>query len=269
MSFASATHLSSEDGSRWEGRVQPGWDIRGVANGGYLMAMIGRAMIGTAGGRRLVSMSAHFSRPASAGPVGVEVEAVRQGKGFSTLRAEMSDEEGSLVSALGTLTSHHGGSSWEAFGGGSPPELPPPEDCVRAVPSSTGSFPPPFVGKVVVMIHPDDIGPFEGKPSGLPQMRGWFRLGDDEPLDNLAVLLAADSFPPAIFNLDIPIGWTPTLQMTTHVRHPRPDRWLRCRFRTRYLTGDLVEEDGEMWDEPGRLVGQSRQLALVPRPDHV
>jgi len=41
--------------------------------------------------------------------------------------------------------------------------------------------------------------------------------------------------------------------------------WLACAFTTRFVTGGFLEEDGEVWDATGRLVAQSRQLALVPR----
>jgi hypothetical protein len=40
---------------------------------------------------------------------------------------------------------------------------------------------------------------------------------------------------------------------------------LRCKFATHFVTGGFLEEDGEIWDPAGRLVAQSRQLALVPR----
>jgi acyl-CoA thioesterase len=53
--------------------------------------------------------------------------------------------------------------------------------------------------------------------------------------------------------------------MTTHVRAMPAPGWLRCRFTTRFVTGGLLEEDGEIWDQSGRLVALSRQLALVPR----
>ena len=97
-------------------------------------------------------------------------------------------------------------------------------------------------------------------------MRGWFRLRDGEPLDTVSLLCAADAFPPTIFNADLPVAWTPTVELTAHVRSRPEPGWLRCRFATHFITGGFLEEEGELWDASGRLVAQSRQLALVPRP---
>jgi len=63
----------------------------------------------------------------------------------------------------------------------------------------------------------------------------------------------------------LPVAWTPTVELTAHVRASPAPGWLRCRFSTRFVTAGFLEEDGEVWDSTGRLVGQSRQLALVPR----
>ena len=96
-------------------------------------------------------------------------------------------------------------------------------------------------------------------------MRGWFRLPGGEPVDSLALLCAVDAFPPTAFNARLPVAWTPTVELTAHVRASPAPGWLRCRFSTRFVTAGFLEEDGEVWDSAGRLVGQSRQLALVPR----
>jgi hypothetical protein len=96
-------------------------------------------------------------------------------------------------------------------------------------------------------------------------MRGWFRLPGAEPVDTLALLCAVDAFPPTVFNARLPIAWTPTVELTAHIRARPAPGWLRCRFATRFVSAGFLEEDGEVWDSAGRLVGQSRQLALVPR----
>ena len=167
-----------------------------------------------------------------------------------------------LLTALGTLGDLSGAYGPELVEG-APPDLPSPDDCVPVDP--TGTFPPPFMGKVHLRLHPDDASFATGRQSGRPLMRGWFRLPGDEPVDSVALLCAVDAFPPTAFNARLPIGWTPTIELTAHVRaHPAPG-WLRCQFSTRFVTAGFLEQDGEVWDSSGRLVGQSRQLALVPR----
>ena len=255
--------VAGKDGS-WIGRVHPGWDIFGIANGGYLMAIAARAMAQRAGGRHLTSISAHFMNPASPGPVEVVVAPIKVGGSFSTVTAVMRGER-PLVAATASFTEEDRQVPDAVIIHSSAPDLPPPDQCVRATPSSTGPPPPPFMDKVRVMIHPDDATALRGERTGIARIRGWFGLPDDEPIDEFAMILAADAFPPAVFNTNLPLKWTPTVEMTTYVRDPRPRAWLRCQFRTRFVTGGYLEEDGEMWDEEGDLVAQSRQLALVPR----
>jgi acyl-CoA thioesterase len=88
------------------------------------------------------------------------------------------------------------------------------------------------------------------------------RFRDRRPPDVLSLAAIADSFPPPAFAWLEPT-WLPTLELTLHVRARPKTEWLRCAFRTRFLFGGLLEEDGEIWDEMGQLVALSRQLALV------
>jgi hypothetical protein len=104
-----------------------------------------------------------------------------------------------------------------------------------------------------------------GKPSGRGLVQGWLRMADGREPDPLMLLLAVDALPPVTFDLGL-LGWTPTLELTVHVRATPVPGWLRVAHSTRNLAGGLLEEDGEVWDSAGRLVAQSRQLARVPRP---
>ena len=257
--------MTHRGGPTWAGEVEPGWDIFGIANGGYLMAIAARAMGAATNGREVVSISSHFLRPATAGPVTVDVETLKVGRGISTLRADMKRDDKTLMTSLASFADPDRDASPGLLIDSPPPDIPTPEDCVLAEPAEGSPFPPPFMDKVQIRLHPEDAAGLLGDRTGVARVRGWFRLLDDELADPLAVVMAADSFPPAIFNTNLPMNWTPTLDLTTHVRDPRPRGWLGVSFRTRFVTGGFLEEDGEIWDEEGNLVAHSRQLALVPR----
>ena len=175
----------------------------------------------------------------------------------------LSSPERPLLAVLGTFGELSSTDDAPEHVEGAPPDLPAPEDCVAMV--GTDTFPPPFMRRVDLRLHPDDAGFTRGRPTGRPRVRGWFRLPGDEPVDPLALLCAVDAFPPTIFNADLPVAWTPTVELTAHVRSRPVPGWLACSFSTRFVSGGFLEADGEVWDAAGRLVAQSRQLALVPR----
>jgi len=264
LRFAEASAVWQVDEETWKAEVQPGWDIFGVSNGGYLMSIAARAMSEASDGRLPVSVNAQFIRPVSAGPVEVSVGTVKVGKSFSTLRATLSSDLDSLV-LLGSFASPGSLRDDVTYMTGEPPDTPSPDQCVRALPGVDAPLPPPLMDKFEERIHPEDASALEGRPTGVARVRGWFRFLDDEPLDPFGLLLAADAFPPAVFNANLPLAWTPTIEMTTHIRATPATEWLNCSFNTRFVTGGFLEEDGEIWDEEGRLVALSRQLALAPR----
>jgi acyl-CoA thioesterase len=264
LSFAQASAISGGPGA-WTAEIQPGWDIFGVTNGGYLMSVATRAMEAESGNRRLISTTGHYLNPTGPGPISIEVATLKQGRSLSMMRARISRGEKQLL----TVTAVFADPERPVYEGdlilADPPDLPAPADCVPAEPSDTAPLPPPFTGKVELRIHPEDANALFGDKTGVPVMRGWFRLKDGEPLDAHAVVMASDSLPPAIFNSNLPVGWTPTVDLSVQVRNPAPTGWLACRFTTRVVTDGLMEEDGQIWDESGRPVAISRQLALVPR----
>ncbi|MFK8050668.1 MAG: thioesterase family protein [Halioglobus sp.] len=261
MSFTTDTSFVRERGV-YHSEIRPGWDIMGNANGGYLMAIAARAM-GDVSRPHPISVSAHFLSPGKPGPVSISPTIVKQGRNFSTVRASMVGPEKPIIELLGSfgeLSSADNAVLVDA----EPPDLPAPDECVARERPSSGA-PPPFIDKLDIRLHPEDALFYENRPSGRPLMRGWIKMADDEPIDAFGLLLVADVFPPTIFNADLPRAWVPTLEMTSHVRGLPEPGWLRCQFSTRFVTGGFLEEDGEVWDASGKLVVQSRQLALMPR----
>ena len=104
-----------------------------------------------------------------------------------------------------------------------PPQLPPPEDCLAAA-----QAPPSFLKHASLLerldlrLDPATTGWAMGKPSGNGVIRGWLRMADGREPDPLLLLLAVDALPPVAFELGLP-GWTPTLELTAHVRaRPAP-----------------------------------------------
>jgi acyl-CoA thioesterase len=260
--FATATAVQPAAAGEWLASIDAAWEIAGNANGGYLLAMATRALTGATGRPDPVTVTAHYLSPGRPGSVRIVTQILKEGKRFATGTATMFSGTRPVLAVLGTLGDLSQAEGPELIEG-APPELPAPEHCVRVQPA--GSFPPPFMGQVDLRLHPDDAAFAVGQQSGQPLMRGWFRLPDAEPVDSLALLCAVDAFPPTAFNARLPIAWTPTVELTAHIRARPAPGWLRCRFATRFVSSGFLEEDGEVWDSTGRLVGQSRQLALVPR----
>jgi len=261
--FASASAVRCIAPGRYAGHVAEGWDIAGNADGGYLLAIAARAVTDATGHPDPVTITAHYLSPGRAGPVTCDVHIARAGRRHATGTFTLASAEHTLLVGVCTTTDL-AEASGPLLVDAQPPDLPPVEECVRSEPADP--FPPPFVGKVDMCLHPDDVPFRTGDASGNARMRGWFRLRDGEPIDTLALVLAVDAFPPTSFNVNLPIGWTPTVELTAHVRHRPGPGWLACAFVTRNISGGYLETDGEIWDGSGALVAQSRQLQLVPAP---
>ncbi len=274
--FANVTAVEQTSPGQYSGRIEAGWDIAGVPNGGYVLAIAGRAMAESVG-RPPLTVTAHYLAPAVPGPCSVQVEPVRVGKRLAVLTGSMEQDGRELIQILGTFG--EGSDTDPKLVDGQPPELPPYEDCTTARPVhrrpagrprpgmsfATGAEVPAFYDRLAIRWRPGDDGFLRGRPSGKAEIAGWFAFSDGAPVDAIGLLLAADSFAPPVFNVGIGPGWVPTLELTVHIRaRPAPGP-VRCVFRTRYAQGGMLSEDGELWDSAGVLVAQSRQLALTPR----
>ncbi|MFD3512089.1 thioesterase family protein [Streptomyces sp. NPDC058657] len=269
--FDRDTAVTRREPGVYDAELSAGWTIINAVNGGYLLAVIGRALADALPHPDPFTVSAHYFSPSQPGPAVVRTETVRSGRTLSSGQASLLqyDEEGREVERIRVLASYGDldALSDDVRTSAKPPAIPPLEHCLGAsdgpAPKIPGSS--AITERLDLRLDPATAGWAVGAPSGKGEMRSWFALADGRDADALSLLLTVDALPPTSFELGLK-GWTPTVELTTHIRcRPAPGP-LRVSIVTRNLAGGFLEEDAEVWDSADRLVAQSRQLARAPRP---
>lgn len=253
---------------RWHGTMTDRWDIGDKPNGGYVIACATQAIAAALPDHPdPFTTTAHYLRPGEPGPFTVDVDVVRTGRKLATATAtlrQFGKEKIAVIATFGDLDQATG----PTVVAGTPPELPDPETCVSRrdamIRDASGEL-SRFTFRTDTLLHPD-AGWLRGTPSGVAHVEAWSRFSDGREPDPLALLLFADALPPAVFEVLHESMWVPTIELTVHVRAKPAPGWLRISMTTRFLQDGYFEEDGEIWDSTGRLVAQSRQLAMLFRP---
>ncbi|MEU2110540.1 thioesterase family protein [Streptomyces sp. NPDC087659] len=253
----------------YDAELSAGWTIITAVNGGYLLALLGRALGEALPHPDPFTVSAHYLSPSEPGPAVIRTETIRTGRTLSTGQASLFQyaEDGSEVERIRVLATYGDLDALpdDVRTTARPPAIPAYQDCLGpsdgpapAIPGSSA-----ITERLNIKLDPATVGWAVGMPSGRGEMRGWFGLADGRDADPLSLLLTVDALPPTSFELGLK-GWTPTVELTTHIRcRPAPGP-LRVSISTRNLAGGFLEEDAEVWDSADRLVAQSRQLAKAP-----
>lgn len=267
--FDRDTAVSLREAGVYDAELSAGWTIIHAVNGGYLLAMLGRALGEALPHSDPFSVSAHYLTASVPGPAVIRTQVVRTGRTLSTGEASLFQyaEDGTEIERIRVLATYGDldGLTDDVRTSAALPAIPPREHCLgpadgpAAIPGSSA-----ITERLDIKLDPATIGWAIGAPSGKGEMRGWFGLADGRDADPLSLLLTVDAMPPTSFELGLK-GWTPTIELTTHIRcRPAPGP-LRVSITTRNLAGGFLEEDAEVWDSADRLVAQSRQLARAPR----
>ncbi|WP_328447873.1 thioesterase family protein [Streptomyces sp. NBC_00386] len=245
--------------------LSAGWTIINAVNGGYLLAVLGRALADALPHSDPFTVSAHYLTASQPGPAVIRTDVVRTGRTLSTGQASLFqyDDEGREVERIRVLASYGDLDTLpdDVRTTALPPAIPPmdqcfgPQDAPAPIPGSSA-----ITDRLFLKLDPATLGWALGAPSGKGEMRAWFGLADGRDADPLSLLLAVDALPPTAFEIGLS-GWVPTVELTVHVRSRPAPGPLRVSITTRNLAGGFLEEDAEVWDSEDRLVAQSRQLA--------
>jgi acyl-CoA thioesterase len=264
--FDTDTAVTRVASGLYGGRIDRGWWIVNGPNGGYVAAILLRALAAEVNDseRAPRSLTVHYLRPPAEGPVDVAVVIERSGRSLTTATARLLQGDRLLALAIGAFASARTGFS---FDDRVMPVLPPLETCER--------FRDKYPNAVELQRRYDTrigIGEPFGSGSGRAIVGGW--IGFDEPraTDALAVAAYTDAFVPAIFtrvSAQKSVGPVPTVDLTIHFRAPLPlpsatlGEHCAAIFSSSTARDGFVEEDGEIWSRDGVLLAQSRQLAIL------
>jgi acyl-CoA thioesterase len=258
--FARATAVEPAGPGAWTAALDGAWSAPSGLNGGYLAAVVLRAMLAELDdpARHARSLTCHYLRRSLPGEARLEVTVERAGRTLSTLTVRMSQSGRLCLAALGAFaTELAGADEWTE----EPPAVPAPEELVE---------PDPLPGVPMLaqfVVHPALGGPpFGGAPEAVTG--GWLRFAEPQPLDAPALAMYADGWLPSAWTrLTRPAG-APTVDLTVHFRAPATalavfDDPVLAVFRSRTASEGFFEEDGELWSRDGVLLAHSRQLALL------
>jgi acyl-CoA thioesterase len=260
--FERDTAVQLVEGGIFSARIDKGWWVMRGPNGGYIAAIIQRAVSQAVGDpdRTPRSLTVHYTSPPVEGDALIETRLERQGRSLSTVTARLT--QGGRLRALALAALSTPRMSHE-FHHAAMPNVPGPEGLA--------------VAESMIPIHAryecrfiPEMSPQSG--SDVAVTAAWIRAREPRPLDHALIAAYTDALPPALFARARNIGEfgaLPTVDLTIHYRMDPADAGVgpsdACLaiFRSRLAHRGYIEEDGEIWSPRGQLLAQSRQLAVI------
>lgn len=269
--FSDVMVLRPVDGQpgEFDGNLDENWAIGPKIHGGVMIALCAKtareAYAGAGAGSGTahpVAVSANFLSAPDPGPVRLVTTIRKKGRRIGLVDVELTQGGRSCVHAVVTLGDPE--HDVEPLFSNNPVigvmGLEPPADVMAIGPGH------PAAG-INNLARGCDIRPLvvESFAEGqAPAFQVWVRPKEG-PVDELFALMCGD------ISLPVPYavgrrGWAPTVQLTAYLRGLPADGWLRVLCTTTQIGEDWFDEDHTVIDSSGRIIVQTRQLALVPAP---
>ncbi|WP_406690090.1 thioesterase family protein [Saccharopolyspora sp. ID03-671] len=234
--------------------LDPEWSLGKNPHGGYMMALLTKAALTATERSHPLAVSAHFLRSPEVGDVELHTETVKRGRLYTTAHARMVQNGKVCIEATVTAGEiSDAAHEWEAR---EQPPITPLDECAdHRTPAEN------LLGHIDVRLDPGSTAFLRGQTAG-DEVRGWMRLTDGTDFDPLSLIIAVDLLPPTVFGLGHG-GWCPTVELTYQLRGLPAPGPIAAYTRCDALSADgWFNEDAVVYDSRGRLVAQSRQLAL-------
>lgn len=253
------TQLTPTAAAAYDTRISSRWSINGTPNGGYLLALLARAIEHHYPSAQPLILTAGYLARCRFEPAQVRIERVSGSQNFERLEMRLVQQDEIKIMALATLaTTVEDRAKAQSIHESGPPDIAPIEKCIAIPPFNEGYN---LYQQMDVRLPSDSIGWVADQLSDRSEIKGWIRFHSRRDIDAMGVFLMADAFPPPVMASQGRVAWVPTLELSVCLHNLPQSEWLKGVFRTRHITGGILEEDGELWDETDTLVAVCRQVA--------
>ena len=267
--FQAAIKLENvEDNIFW---VNPdtNYFVGNTPHGGYLMAIMHKALTNVLPHSTAISSSVQYLDRIDAKPFELEVDTFKTSRGSSSGIVKLIQDKKICTTFTGTC------SDFEFMKGYDDLQKPLPRifkdkdknDYVKMnYDKISKGFTPAFIQQLECLIHPDhawwnrkdsnDNKDNEARCSAFLEMEG------GTP-DQFCLSFYSDILPPVVSNKYGPLGWIPTITLTTHIRQLPSTSEVYADFKASDINKGYFEQDCNIWDLDGNLVASSRQLTRI------
>lgn len=261
--FEKASAVERVDDRHFRAEVDPRWWVVRGPHGGYMTAMILRALSEVVDdpSRPVRSFSTHFvAAPKEGSPVEIEVTLERAGRSITHTSARLTQDGNVMATSLAAFSTPWTGMDFDLAPA---PELAPVEECFK-VPA--GGFAPRFIENFDMRWGIGDL-PYSGSTEAT--VGGYLRFEEPQVVDAPAAACMLDAWAPVILPRATQPVVAPTIDLTMHFRSEfplsgvAPDDFFKFRLSSTLGRDGFFEEDGELWSPDGTLVAQCRQLAIA------
>ena len=267
--FQEALKLEYVEDNKFTVNPDTNYFVGSTPHGGYLMAIMHKALTSILPHSTAISSSVQYLDRIDAKPFELEIESFKVSRGSSSGIVRLRQDDKVCTTFTGTC------SDFEFMKGYDDLQKPLPNIFADKDKNDylemnydkiSKGFTPSFIQQLECLIHPDhawwnretdgDSADNEARCSAFLEMEG------GKP-DQFCLSFYSDILPPVVCNKYGPLGWIPTITLTTHIRQLPTTSQLYADFIATDINKGYFEQDCNIWDLNGNLVASSRQLTRI------
>ena len=267
--FQNALKLENIEDNKFIINPDTNYFVGSTPHGGYLMAVMHKALANVLPHSTAITSSVQYLDRIDAKPFQLEVEVFKTGRGSSSGIVKLKQDDKICTTFTGTCSDFEFMKGYDDLHNPLPNIFLDKDRCEYVkmnYDKISKGFTPAFIQQLECSIHPDhawwnrkadeDNTDNEARCSAFLEMKG------GRP-DQFCLSFYSDILPPVVCNKYGPLGWIPTITLTTHIRQLPSTNELYADFKATDINKGYFEQDCNIWDLNGNLVASSRQLTRI------